>query len=63
MKFTVPNPSIEIELQDEKAVGSVPAILEVSVDGNTLFAVQAVIGREEDPERGWLNVVKFRRIK
>lgn len=62
MDVTIPNPSIRLKLTDEKAVGNIPATVEISRDGEILFLLQAVIGREEDPERGWLNVVKFRRI-
>lgn len=62
MKFTVPNPSIEIEFSDEMVIGHKPAMLKISKDGEMLVEVQAHIVQEKGADDGWYNVVNFRRI-
>lgn len=63
MKFTVPNPSIEITFTDESGTGNQPAVLEIKKDNEVLVAVQAVIERKQGADGGWYNCVSFRRIK
>lgn len=63
MKFTVPNPSLEITFANGNVLNRDDAVLEIKKDGETLVAVVAVIGREQGADGSWYNVVKFERFK
>lgn len=63
MKFTVPNPSLDVTFTDESGTSSQPAVLEIKKDDELLVAVQAIIERKQGADGGWYNCVVFRRIQ